>query len=344
MRELKLNIFGLRKMVFSRFENQLLVVIYTRDNIKIKKFYSPLLAHWRKALIGVCCLTVLGCVSLTASIIGSYSSDHEEVTDLTGDEDEKLKESILSSKDSDYSEPERDHDLKISSYTVKKGDTLSEIAKEHGVSVETICGSSALVSYDVIHEGQVLKIPNKEGILVKVKKGETIAAIAKRYKVSADKIRNDNPRASVVLTAGMELFVPDAKPLNIVSGFIWPVSSHRITSRFGWRTHPLAGGRHFHTGIDIKAVYQNVRASKYGKVTYAGWMGGYGNAIIVAHPDGNKTLYGHLSNIWVKRGQYVKQGQNIARSGNTGLSTGPHLHFEIIKRGAHVNPLKFLHR
>jgi murein DD-endopeptidase MepM/ murein hydrolase activator NlpD len=77
-------------------------------------------------------------------------------------------------------------------------------------------------------------------------------------------------------------------------------------------------------------------------VTYAGWLGGYGKTVVIAHPGGWKTLYGHLSRIIVREGQYVKQGQSIAKSGNTGRSTGPHLHFEIIKHGSHHNPFVYL--
>ena len=92
----------------------------------------------------------------------------------------------------------------------------------------------------------------------------------------------------------------------------------------------------------MQSRYQLIRSTKYGKVTYAGWMGKYGKVLIIAHPGGWKSLYGHLSKIIVKKGQYVKQGQFIARSGNTGYSTGPHLHFELIKNGRHKNPYKYL--
>ena len=94
--------------------------------------------------------------------------------------------------------------------------------------------------------------------------------------------------------------------------------------------------------MDIRSNYQPVRSTKYGKVTYSGWFGGYGKAVIVAHPGGWKSLYGHLSKIFVKRGQYVKQGQYVGRSGNTGYSSGPHLHFELIYNGRHVNPYRYL--
>ncbi|MCX7677932.1 MAG: M23 family metallopeptidase [Spirochaetes bacterium] len=141
----------------------------------------------------------------------------------------------------------------------------------------------------------------------------------------------------------MDIFIPDAKPQNLVRGFIWPtLQKHGITSGYGWRNHPIFDEKHFHTGLDIYCKYGWIRAAKFGKVTYTGWLGGYGKTIIISHPGGWKTLYGHLSRISVKTGQYVKQGQFIGKSGNTGNSTGPHLHFEIISNGEYKNPRKMI--
>ena len=151
------------------------------------------------------------------------------------------------------------------------------------------------------------------------------------------------PRSARINQPGTILFIPDAKPQNIIRGFMWPTYSRYITCGFGWRRNPFNWRmKEYHCGMDIKSNYQWVRASKYGKITFTGWMGGYGKAVIIAHPEGWKTLYAHLSRIIVRQGQYVKQGQTIARSGNTGRSTGAHLHFEIIQNGKHKNPYSFL--
>jgi len=339
MKEFQIKLFGLRKISFSRFEDNLILVIYTARNVKVKRISSPFVFHWRKTLAVAAGVFFMSMASLAASIVYMTRDD----THIVQEEDEKLKDSIVYSEETNYSDPEDSSTLKISQYKVKDGDTLGEIAKEYGVSVDTICGSNKLPSYDIIHAGQVLNIPNKDGLVYKIKKGDTIQRIASNYKVNADKIAAENNLThTTVLTAGTEIFIPDAKPQNIIAAFMWPVSSRRITSSFGWRVHPIRGGRHFHSGIDIGVVFAPVRASKYGKVTYAGWMGGYGNAVVIAHPGGHKTLYGHLSRIYVRRGQYVKQGQGIAQSGNSGLSSGPHLHFEIIRNGNTVNPRKYL--
>jgi murein DD-endopeptidase MepM/ murein hydrolase activator NlpD len=111
---------------------------------------------------------------------------------------------------------------------------------------------------------------------------------------------------------------------------IYPLTNPApITSRYGWRTHPLTGNRRFHSGLDIGAPSGSpVVATGAGTVISAGWNGGYGKAIIIQHSDTQQTLYGHLSEISVQAGQTIAQGTVIGLVGSTGNSTGPHLHFE----------------
>ncbi|WP_051654719.1 M23 family metallopeptidase [Persephonella sp. IF05-L8] len=118
----------------------------------------------------------------------------------------------------------------------------------------------------------------------------------------------------------------------------------KITSRFGYRKDPFTRKRAFHTGLDLKARYkQPVFATANGVVEYAGWMKGYGKIVIIRHKYGFKTYYGHLSKIRVKKGQYVKVGSVIGYAGNTGRSTGTHLHYEIRRYGALINPLRLMY-
>ena len=98
----------------------------------------------------------------------------------------------------------------------------------------------------------------------------------------------------------------------------------------------------FHEGLDLKSYYAPVKASKSGKVIYSGWLGGYGYTVVIDHGNNMKTLYAHNSRLYVKKGAYVQRGQVISRSGNTGYSFGPHLHFEVIKNGKSVDPRKYL--
>jgi murein DD-endopeptidase MepM/ murein hydrolase activator NlpD len=115
-----------------------------------------------------------------------------------------------------------------------------------------------------------------------------------------------------------------------------------ITSGFGWRIHPILGYSRFHSGIDFGASYgSTIRAADSGSVIFAGWYGGYGYAVIIDHGNGISTLYGHTSKLYVAEGQPVQPGDAIAAVGSTGLSTGPHLHFEVRKDGEPVDPLTY---
>jgi murein DD-endopeptidase MepM/ murein hydrolase activator NlpD len=125
-------------------------------------------------------------------------------------------------------------------------------------------------------------------------------------------------------------------------GLIWPVRGP-ITSPFGWRTNPIWHAREFHPGIDIAvATGTPVKVAAAGMVSYAGWLTGYGNVVIIYHGSDVSTLYAHLKKYVVRKGQLVKQGQIIAYSDNTGWSTGPHLHFGVYLGDKPVDPLKYL--
>jgi len=127
------------------------------------------------------------------------------------------------------------------------------------------------------------------------------------------------------------------KPKTSSTGFIWPTNAGYMTSGFGWRT----GG--FHPGIDLGVAHWTpIKASRSGTVTSAGWIGGYGKAVVINHGNGFETLYAHNNEIKVRVGQKVSAGQLISYSGSTGFSTGPHLHFEIYKNGTPVNPMYYL--
>ena len=321
--------------------NEVMVFFAGREKLYFKRFHSLFPRVSRRSLLVVFSVIALSLVVIIPSI---KNSTEDPIDPVLQDDIEKNK--ILQSSNTDYSNPDENEKLVIVEHVVKPGENLSVIAQEYGVSIDTICGSNNLRSYDFIRSGVHLKIPSKDGILYRMRSGNNITAIAKKYKVSLEKIIAENqienpdfvPEDSVV-------FIPDAKPQNIIRGFLWPTRSKFITCGYGWRRNPFNRKyREFHHGLDIRSRYDWIRASKYGKVTYTGWMGGYGRTVIIAHPGGWKTLYAHLSRIIVRRGQYVKQGQSIAKSGNTGRSTGPHLHFEILKNGRNKNPYTYLHR
>ena len=135
------------------------------------------------------------------------------------------------------------------------------------------------------------------------------------------------------------------KPSNAaLGGYIWPVSSRRITSTFGGRASPGGIGSTNHKGIDIGGVgyTTEIHAAKAGTVIVSQYSRSYGNYVVVSHGSGNTTLYAHMSSRKVSVGQYVNQGDVLGITGSTGNSTGPHLHFEITENGVRINPLKYL--
>lgn len=355
------------RLTINFFTHEIVVIYIGNKRTYIKNLYRSQVHHFSK-ITGIALSLVL---VTTLSVTAFSSSDKESVKYQTvnleqmenvnknydhaehkGDinriqKDEELKNKILLSGDTDFSSPSsKKEELRVVTHTVKSGENLGVIAKKYGISIDTICGSNNLTSYDFIRVGIKLRIPNKDGILYNMKKGSNLVKIAKKYKIPLKKILEQNSfKNSDFIPVNKLVFIPDAKPQNIVKGFLWPTTTRRITCSFGWRRNPFNRRyKEFHKGLDIGVRYGWIRATKYGKVTYAGWMGGYGKAVIIAHPGGWKSLYGHLSRISVRKGQYVKQGQYIARSGNTGRSTGPHLHFELIKYGKHKNPRKYIKR
>ena len=133
-------------------------------------------------------------------------------------------------------------------------------------------------------------------------------------------------------------------PANFVGGqFLWPSATTYVTSPYGYRIHPVTGAQRFHSGVDIGASYgTNIFAANSGTVVVAGYnTGGYGNYVVISHGGGYSTLYAHCSSLLVSAGQQVSKGQVIATCGSTGMSTGPHIHFEIQLNGQTTNPLQY---
>ena len=156
-----------------------------------------------------------------------------------------------------------------------------------------------------------------------------------------DRLLEDSRRLSEIILAKVQPYSGLVLPPG--TGQLMYPTIGPVTSNFGWRTHPILGTERFHSGIDFGADYGSlVYASERGRVIYADWYGGYGNAVIIDHGNGMTTLYAHCSELYVKDGDMVEKGQPISAVGSTGFSTGPHLHFELRANGEPLDPATYL--
>ena len=163
-------------------------------------------------------------------------------------------------------------------------------------------------------------------------------------RATQERIINENLAASkeVEQMIRNSRYQPASPALSGSGALNWPLGGP-ITSPFGWRVHPITGASRFHSGIDIGGDYgDTIHAAGAGIVSYAGWISGYGYAVIIDHGGGISTLYGHNQALLVSEGQSVSQGQAIAECGSTGNSTGPHCHFEVRVDGEPVDPMGYL--
>ncbi len=242
--------------------------------------------------------------------------------------------------------------VKLVTYTVRDGDTLSSIARMFNTDADSIASLNDLASPDRISVGKEISImANASGVVTKVASGDTLSDIASAYGISVNDIMQANNLSSADdIQVGQTLLLPGAKPgvrrPQVVSrgssSFIWPAEGS-ITSVFGWRIHPVTGEEQVHEGIDIaNSTETEVHAAGSGTVTFAGWYGGYGRLIIISHGDGIETRYGHLSGYEVSQGDYVSAGELIGYLGSSGTATGPNLHFEVRLNGTPVNPRDYL--
>ena len=253
---------------------------------------------------------------------------------------------------------------KISVYEIREGDTIADIAKMFNTSANTIKSINNLKSDSDLKVGETLEIFPFIGIKYVVESGDSILGIAERCRPQGDEVSTQDFAKEILafnnidnsnsILIGSELIIP-----NVEVGCRAPVkkttssgstaaikSSASGPSLAGYFSHPLPGSVktqhiHGHNGVDMAGVPvgTSILAAASGKVIVAKndglYNGGYGNYVVIEHPNGVQTLYGHLHFVSVSVGQQVTKGQKIGGMGNTGRSTGPHLHFEV--RGA-VNP------
>lgn len=247
----------------------------------------------------------------------------------------------------------KSHDeLVIVEHQVMPGENVFLIAKQYNADVATVQAVNNLSRRAVLKKNVFLKIPNKKGLVHRVRPGQTLWDISRAYKVKMDNIYDFNTmKKSEVIIAGTRLFVEGGTPINDnyyeIGGrhmFVLPIMG-KYSSGYGYRMHPVLRRIAFHTGIDIAAGHgTKVYSARAGRVTFSGSLGGYGKMVVIRHDNGFSTCYSHNSRNLVRVGQWVKQGQLIARVGSTGMTTGPHLHFEIRKNGVSQNPVKIFRK
>ncbi|MFP4373522.1 MAG: peptidoglycan DD-metalloendopeptidase family protein [Spirochaetaceae bacterium] len=240
--------------------------------------------------------------------------------------------------------------VEVEQYELQPGDTLLGLALRHDLNMDTIVSFNQIEDVRLMRVGEVYEIPDRDGILYTVKQGDALSSIARRYGVGMNAILDANDMTSSSITPGETVFVPQARmnesELKLILGelFLQPMRGI-LSSGYGMRNDPFTGIRRMHYGIDVVSeMGAPVKAARAGRVAHIDTqLGNYGKFVILRHPGGYQTLYAHLDSFDVSVGQYVSQGQVIGRMGNTGRSTGPHLHFSIIRNGAFVDPMEYLH-
>ncbi len=260
-------------------------------------------------------------------------------------------------------------------YKVVAGDTLSQISLDNNIPMEELVAiNDALEDENTmirVDQELIITVPEPELSII----WQEDLVYTEDYEAEVQYIPNDNwyttervtrqepsagrrkVAATIEYKNGQEIdreilkeqIYAEAVPKIVERGtkipptYIKPISGGRLSSGFGARSAPTKGASTNHKGVDwATPIGTTVVASNAGTVVHAGWASGYGYAVYINHADGRQTRYGHLSKVLVKVGQTVSQGERIALSGNTGRSTGPHVHFEIRINGTAVNPLKYL--
>lgn len=245
----------------------------------------------------------------------------------------------------------------VLSYTVVEGDTLGTIAEKFGLSIDTVKWANTDLKGEKLSIGQELKIPPVTGLVITVKKGDNIYDLAKKYKSDAQKIlnwpfNNFEDLDTFALAAGQTLVIPDGVMPEAAPVYsprtIAQVTPMTGSGQFLWPTQGIITQNpvSYHMALDIaNPTLPPIMSADAGTVvTVEKQRFGYGWHVIVDHGNGYSTLYAHMSDIYVSAGQPVSKGSVIGKVGSTGRSSGPHLHFEIMKNGVKLNPLGFFRK
>jgi murein DD-endopeptidase MepM/ murein hydrolase activator NlpD len=344
---------------FERFKNvSVEVLMHRRGKFQKHIFHTSMVGL---ASVGVLSSGAMGGESLVAESFPGVGGPDPRIIQTFDPEAQGVSLDALINFKTDVSDKPRSE---ILDYEVKSGETLSQIAQKFGIDVETIKWANDMDSVHTVKPGQTIKILPVSGVAHTVKSGDTLESVAKKYSAEQQAVLDfpfNDIGDDLKLRVGQVLIIPEGQPPEtkikpksrpqpqyIARGpqgpafsapgggnFMWPTSTSGISQYFAW----------YHPGLDMpNRSAPGVAASDGGTVVVAGWPDnyGYGNRVVVDHGNGYRTLYAHLSNVYVSVGQQVSRGQVVGQMGSTGRSTGTHLHFEIHYKGIAVNPLAIL--
>lgn len=298
---------------------------------------------FRELSLKIASLVIVGSLIVSATGVNPAGAMiFPDLLSLVRVDDKHVSDNLTDAKDDSQDEE----------YIVKKGDTLWDLSRKYCVDWKTIAYANDLDLNGVIHAGQKLVIPVKGVMFHIVKRGESLWAISRKYDREIKALAAVNNIADPNrLQVGVRLVIPQEQE-EIATAF----ARKDLPSRYEghWRM-PVVGpitsgygprGNEFHHGLDIAAEKgEKIYAVRAGTVEFSGWLNNiYGQAVIIDHGDGIRSLYAHNSKNLVKKGDRVRTLTAIAKIGNTGKSTGPHLHFEIYIDGQTVDPNKFVNQ
>ena len=238
--------------------------------------------------------------------------------------------------------------FRFETYTVRAGDTVSSIATSRTISIDSIISLNRIKNVRQLRKGDIIRIPNMDGVAYTVRNGDNLSRLAQIWGIPVEAILDANDLESEIILPGAVLFLPGARmdgaELKRALGdlFSYPVRG-RLTSPYGWRQEPISGVRRFHAAMDIAAnTGTPVKAAMAGKVVAVGYNAVYGKYIILSHDGSYQTWYAHLNAYRTSVGKKVALGERIGDVGNTGYSTGSHLHFAVFRNGRALDPLPLL--
>lgn len=242
-----------------------------------------------------------------------------------------------------YSNSAKSQPLMIFRYIPLPSEDIFSVAAAFNVPYDTLATLNGWDSPGLLRTGNEILIPNTPGVFVpavpKNKWEESLSETTRNSDVISVAIKLKNNESKVFRFYPGDKLSSEERISFLDSLFSSPMKKARITSHFGYRSDPLSGKLSFHSGVDFRApVGTPVFAVRDGKVQDIGILEIYGLYIIIDHDGGYQTVYAHLDEVLVKIGQLVGAGYQIALSGDSGISTGPHLHFEIRKNGKPTNP------